>query len=79
MFHPLIEDLTHLSDSELEDKIRQLTKHYFASVRFSPTASQQILMLLESHKEEQYARQQKRIEQSKEGYNPDLDGLINIG
>lgn len=77
--HPLQANLTTLSDNELEDKIKELTKKYFAAVRVSPTVSTQILMLLEDYKHEQQLREFKKNENSKSELGEDFDGLINIG
>ena len=79
MFHPLQPDLTMLSEQELEDKIRDLTKKYFSAMRMSPAAAGQIVMLLDGYKDEKFKREQKRLDDVKSNYNSDLDGLINIG
>ena len=79
MFHPLQADLTKLSEQELEDKIRDLTKKYFSAMRMSPQATGQIVMLLDGYKDEKIKREQKRLDDVKSNYNSDLDGLINIG
>lgn len=79
MFHPLVSDLTGLSDQELEDKIKALTKTYFNAMRVSPSAANQVLMLLEDYKQEKANREFERQKQIKSSYNGDLDNLINIG
>jgi hypothetical protein len=33
MFHPLQQDLTNLSDSEVENKLQELSRKYFAAQR----------------------------------------------
>lgn len=79
MFHPLQPDLTALTEQQLDDGIRDLTKKYFSATRFSPTAASQIVMLLDGYREEKVKREMQRVEQTKSNYNSDLDGLINIG
>jgi ribosomal protein L29 len=77
--HPLQADITTLSDNDLEDKIRELTKKYFTTLRVSPSVSTQILMLLEDYKQEQQNREMKRLEANKGDLDKDFDDLINIG
>ena len=77
--HPLQTDITQLSDNDIEEKIRDLTKKYFSSLRFSPGVSTQVLMLLEDYKAEQQNREFKRTEMSKTDLGKDFDDLINIG
>lgn len=79
MFHPLQPDLTNLSDNEIDEKIKELSKAYFNATRFSPSASNQVLMLLDGYKMEKAVRDQKRMEQVQKTYDSDLDDLINIG
>lgn len=76
--HPLQVDITSLSDNDIEDKIKELTKKYFMVLQVSPSASQQVLMLLEDYKAEQQSREFKR-QNSKSDLGDEFDGLINIG
>lgn len=77
--HPLQIDITKLSDNEIEEKIRDLTKKYFSALRLSPSASQQVLMLLEDYKAEQQQREMTRTDNHKKDLGKDFDDLINIG
>lgn len=77
--HPLQVNLTKLSDSELEDKIRELSKKYTTVMMVSPSASGQLLMLLEDYKFEQQIREQRKIEAMNKDLGEGLDDLINIG
>jgi len=77
--HPLQIDLTKLSDSVLEEKIRELTKKYTTVLQVSPSASTQLLLLLEDYKIEQQSREQKKVEAINKELGKDLDDLINIG
>lgn len=78
--HPLQVDISGLSDNQLEEQIKELTKKYFTIMKVSPTASNQLLMLLEGYRSEKDSRELKRMqEQSKNGLGDEFDGLINIG
>jgi hypothetical protein len=77
--HPLQIDLSKISDSDLEEKIRDLTKKYTTVLQVSPSASTQLLMLLEDYKIEKESREQRKIEAMNKDLGKDLDDLINIG
>jgi len=77
--HPLQIDLSQLSDNDLEEKIRDLTKKYTTVLQVSPSASMQLLMLLEDYKIEKETREQRKIESMNKDLGKDLDDLINIG
>ena len=79
MFHPLLPDLSSLTDQQIDDKIKDLTKTYFNALRMSPSAAEQVVMLLDGYRGEKTNREMKRMEQVKSTYNGDLDDLINIG
>jgi hypothetical protein len=72
--HPLQPSLSSLSDKDLDEKIQELTKKYFQAIRFSPSISQQILLLLEGYKQEQ---QERFLIKNKKG-DDDLNELIKI-
>ncbi len=76
--HPLQIDISSLTDNEIEDKIKELTKKYFTVLQVSPSASQQVLMLLEDYKAEQQTREFSR-QNNKSDIGDEFDGLINIG
>ena len=77
--HPLQPDLTVLTDHELDENIKTLTKRYFTVLNVSPSASFQVVMLLEGYEEEQQNRQFRRQEEMKRSLGTDFDDLINIG
>lgn len=77
--HPLQIDLTQISDNDLEDRIRDLTKKYTTVLQVSPSAGTQLLMLLEDYKIEKATREQRKIEAMNKDLGKDLDDLINIG
>lgn len=74
--HPLIEDLTHLKDTELESKIQELSKKYFAAS--NPWVKQQITMVLDMYREELAKRQAKMWQEQYQKRDTDLDSLINV-
>jgi hypothetical protein len=74
--HPLAGDLTHFKDSELENKINELTKKYFST--YNPELQYQISMMLDTYKAEQARRQQVEWKKMMDSRNKDLDKLINV-
>lgn len=76
MFHPLEEDLTKLSDIDLEDKIRDLNKKYVTAARLGkPELLTQISTFVTIYKEEMSKRYREKTKQQLDG---DLDQLINV-
>lgn len=75
-----MEDTSLISDADLEDKIKSLTKKYFAAMSFgNGYLAQQAAVMLEGYKQEYYTRQEKSRQQSVSQINKDLDDLINVG
>jgi hypothetical protein len=74
--HPLIDNLSHLKDQELESKILDLSKKYW--VTRNPEVQRQISMALETYNEELRARRAKALEQMYQNRDKDLDKLINV-
>ena len=74
--HPLVGDLSHLKDSELEDKTNELTRKYFGT--YNPEVQYQISMVLESYKNELSNRRQREYEKMMNSRNKDLDKLIKV-
>lgn len=77
LFNPLVTDLDHYTDSQLETRIVELQQRYFQSR--NPQVQNQIITLLEMHKEELKTRQMLTAQKQRE-QNGDsgLDDLINI-
>ena len=77
MFNPLLDSFEDLTDSEIENKISELTRKYFISK--NPQVQQQISTILEMFKEEIRSRRakQKLKEQEQNGENG-LDDLIKV-
>lgn len=79
MYHPLIDNYTLLKDADLEKKILDLTKKYHIAARLGQgTACQQILIILETYKEELQKRQNNSLKSAVDKQNKDLDDLINV-
>lgn len=76
MIHPLVEDLEHLKDSEIENKILELSKKYWQT--HNPDLQYQIRMMLDIYKENLYIRRMKLLEQQSQNRNQDLDKLIKV-
>jgi hypothetical protein len=76
MFHPLETDLSTLKDQELEDKILELNKKYFAAYRLGkPELLTQITTFITIYKDEMSKRTMKRLNGATDD---DLDHLINV-
>jgi hypothetical protein len=76
MFHPLEGDLSQLKDSEVEDKLRELTQKYFAAQRMGKIDMlTQLSTFVTIYKEEL----SKRLLAKTQGtYDTDLNQLINV-
>lgn len=74
--HPLVGDLSALKDSEVDSKINELTRKYFASTNFQ--VQHQITMVLDAYKEEMAKRQRLAYEKMMNTRNKDLDKLIKV-
>lgn len=73
--HPLVDDFTDLTDTEINEKISDLSHKYWKTK--NPQVQTQIMMILDQLKEEQRIRIQKsQINQDSD--ENDLDNLINI-
>lgn len=76
MFHPLIESLSHLKDTEIEEKIQSLSRKYFQT--HNGELQQQITVCLDIYKRELSVRQSKKWTDEFQKRDKDLDNLINI-
>jgi hypothetical protein len=76
MLHPLSVDLTTLKDSEVEEKLQELTRKYFAAQRLGkPELLTQISTFVTIYREELSRRYR---EKTKNELGGDLDQLINV-
>jgi hypothetical protein len=75
MFNPLVGDLSHLKDNELEDKILEISKKLQFSIRIGKVdLLTQLNILLIMYKDERTRRSLSRKTQ----LDGDLDQLINV-
>lgn len=76
MFHPLQEDLSVLSDSEIEQKLQELSKKYFAAQRLGNLELlTQVGTFVNIYRTELSRRYLTR---NKGDLDKDLDQLINV-
>jgi hypothetical protein len=79
MFHPLIGSLRKIKDSEIEERILDLTKKYNIAMRLGQgSIAEQIIVTLNTYREELSARQRASLEATMSKKNKDLDDLINV-
>jgi lipopolysaccharide biosynthesis regulator YciM len=74
--HPLINDLTSMKETELENKINELTRKYFQTYNFE--LQKQISMAIDTYREELSKRRQAEYEKMMQTRNKDLDKLIKV-
>jgi hypothetical protein len=76
MFHPLEEDLSKLSDSEIENRVQELSRKYFMAQRLGkPEMLTQIATFVTIYREEMSKRYRDKTKNELDG---DLDQLINV-
>ena len=77
MFNPLMDSFDNLTDSEMENKISELSRKYFISR--NPQVQQQIAVILDMFKQELQSRRAKqRLSDQQQNGENGLDSLINI-
>jgi hypothetical protein len=74
--HPLVNNLAEMKDSEVEEKISDLTKKYFMSS--NPQLKAQVSAVLDSYKEEMSKRRQEALRKLMDTRDKSLDKLINV-
>lgn len=76
MFHPFSADLSQLKDSEIEEKVNELTRKYFQASRLGkPELLTQLSTFVTIYQEEM----SKRLRAKTQGrIDDDLDQLINV-
>lgn len=76
MFHPLQQDLSGLSDSEIESKLQELSRKYFAAQRMgSADLLTQVSTFVNIYRNELSRRYMTK---NKGDLDRDLDQLINV-
>ncbi len=76
MFHPLQEDLSKFTDSEIEQRLQDITRKYFAAQRLgSRDLLTQLSTFATIYREEMSRR---HLNRNKGNLDQDLDKLINV-
>lgn len=76
VINPLVEDLSGLKDSEVENKINDLSKKYWLTR--NPDIQYQISCYIQIYKDEMTMRRAKAWELQNQKRNKDLDNLIQV-
>ena len=77
MIHPLLGDISHLTDSEVDLKLADLSRKYFQT--HNPGVQTQIANLIDIYKEEIRTRRARaKLQQQEENGDNDLDNLIKV-
>jgi len=74
MFNPLADNFEDLTDSQIQEKVQDLTKRYYQTR--NPGLQSQIAVMLDMFRQEQTTRMYRLKQQ--DDNDPDLDNLINI-
>jgi hypothetical protein len=74
MFNPLADSFDNLTDSQIQEKVTDLTKRYFQTR--NTELQNQIAVMLDMYRQEQTERMYKKKQQDED--DPDVDNLINI-
>lgn len=75
MFNPLVDSFSDLTDTEIDNKILDLTKKYYQTQ--NPTLQMQIATLLDMYRSEAQVRRAKAMQSQQNGENG-LDDLIKV-
>jgi hypothetical protein len=76
MFHPFEGDLSQLKDSEIEQKLQEITKKYFIAQRMGNIdLLTQLSTFVNIYREE---LKKRHLEKTKGDLDNDLDQLINV-
>ena len=83
MSHPLVPDLTGLSNDDLREKIQDLNKKLMIAHQNMPNAVYQVQLMLDDYIEEQQNRDRKHLEKlmdqaKKSGKGKDWDDIVDI-
>ena len=76
--HPFIQNLSELSDNELEEKIFLLNRRFFQTS--NPELKNQIVLALDTYKDEMNTRRALAAQKQKDQQDGEkgLDNLINV-
>lgn len=76
MIHPLAEDFSQLKDTEVENKLQELSRKYWQAT--NPLVKQQISVFIDIYKTELQSRRSKQLDQVYQKRDKDLDNLIKV-
>ena len=75
-FNPLVDSFDNLTDAEIEESVRDLSRKYFQSQNLQ--VQEQISVLLDMYKQELRARMAKQLQKQQQDPESGLDNLINV-
>jgi|TARA_E500000178_G_scaffold192970_1_gene190963 hypothetical protein len=76
MSHPLLENLTVLSDTDLQERLSSISTKYWQTQ--NPDVRSQMIVIIDELKYELKLRSSKPVENSEDDGDNSLDNLINI-
>ncbi len=76
VINPLAEDISQLKDTELENKIQDLSKKYW--IAKNADIKYQISLFIDMYREELKMRQARAWQEQTQKRNKDLDNLIQV-
>tara|TARA_B100001093_G_scaffold405060_1_gene393234 strand:- start:12 stop:245 length:234 start_codon:yes stop_codon:yes gene_type:complete len=76
MSHPLLEDLTVLSEADLQERLTNISTKYWQTQ--NPDVQSQMVVIIDELKHELRLRSSKPVENSEDDGDNSLDNLINI-
>lgn len=78
MFHPLVSDLSGLSDKELHDKFNELTNKMNQAYRFGPSGAIPQMQLIQAHFQEEIQRRHQKQLEEMQGKTKEFNKIIDI-
>jgi hypothetical protein len=76
MFNPLVDNLSDLTDQQVEEKVSELGKKYWQTRNLQ--VRDQIAAIYEMYQHEAQARRAKAYQRQADDNDNDLDSLINV-
>jgi hypothetical protein len=78
-FHPLLGDLKSLKDSDIEEKVSELSRKYMIAMKYGYNdVLYQIIAALDAYKLELQTRQQASLAAVNKNQNKELGNLIKV-
>lgn len=76
MFNPLVDDMSDLTDTQVDEKVSELSKKYFQTK--NAQLRSQVASIYEMYTAEAHSRRARAYQQEANKDDNDLDNLINI-